>query len=71
MCIRDRLYVEDLSETEEQIPQQKSWKNLFSGKKGMLAPSDNAGDLVDLRKKNEEMKEMIIQLQKSVDALKK
>lgn len=63
-----QLYVEDLSETDDEVKDKSNWKNFFSRKKKEEVV-DNVEDLTDLRKKNEEMKEMIMKLQKSVDAL--
>lgn len=60
-----KIYVEDLSETDGEVKEKTSWKNFFSRKK-----KEDEVDLVDLRKKNDEMKEMIMKLQQSVDALK-
>ncbi|MFK7983173.1 MAG: hypothetical protein AB8G86_24550, partial [Saprospiraceae bacterium] len=60
-----KLYVEDLSETDGEVKEKTSWTNFFSRKK----KADEV-DLADLRNKNEEMKEMIMKLQQSVDALK-
>ena len=61
-----KLYVEDLSETDGEVKEKTSWKNFFSRKKN----GESVEDLADLHKKNEEMKEMIMKLQQSVDALK-
>jgi len=67
-----KLYVEDLSETNEGV-KEKTGLNKFFGmknnKEGGTILSGNNGDLTDLRKKNEEMKEMILKLQKSINDL--
>ena len=64
-----KLYVEDLSETDEEVKDKNNWRNFFSKKK-KGDQVESAEDLADLRKKNEEMKAMIMKLQESVDALK-
>ena len=58
-----KLYVEDLSETDEEVKSKSGLRNIFSrGKKE---------DIVELKRENSELKEMMIKLQQSVDALKK
>jgi len=61
-----KLYVEDLTETDTEVKEKSGWMNMFK-KKEVAGESE----LVELRQKNDEMKEMIAKLQKSVDALKK
>ncbi len=63
-----KLYVEDLSETDEEVGGNKGWRNIF-GRKKKAEVQDGEQELEDLRKRNEEMKAMILQLQKSVDDL--
>jgi len=66
-----KLYVEDLSETSDVADEKTSWINSIGNKfKGNKTSSDYPAELADLRDKNEELKTMILQLQKSVDALK-
>jgi len=57
-----KLYVEDLSETNEEVKEKSDWRNVFGRKK--------KEDVENLKKENNEMKEMLIKLQQSVDALK-
>ena len=57
-----KLYVEDLSETDQEAKASAGWRNVFGRKK--------KEDVDNLKKENEEMKEMLIKLQQSVDALK-
>lgn len=62
-----KLKVEDLSETDETVNEKSGWLSSISSKfKGEKV----AEELTDLHRKNEELKDMILQLQKSVDALK-
>jgi len=68
-----KLYVEDLAETDKTVKEKTSWTSFFGNTKKKitgLVSSNGAEDLSDLRKRNEEMKELILKLQKSVDALK-
>jgi len=68
-----KLYVEDLSETNETVKEKTSWTGFFNNTKKKitgLVSSNGAEDLTDLRKRNEEMKELITKLQESVDSLK-
>lgn len=60
-----QLFVEDLAETDVEVQGKRSWKNMFSMK------SSSNGELSELRQKNDELKQMITQLQASVDGLKK
>ena len=62
-----RLYVEDLSETDEEIKEKRGWGNMFKRKK---ASTDTATEIAELKEKNLELKGMLIQLQESIDALK-
>jgi len=58
-----KIFVEGLTETDEKAKEKSDWKNILKRK-------NNDSELANLRQKNGEMQEMIIQLQKSVDALK-
>ncbi len=58
-----KLYVEDLSETDEEVKTKSSLGGLFGRKK--------KEDIAELKRENSELKEMMIKLQQSVDALRK
>lgn len=62
-----KLFVEDLSETDSEVKEKSGWRKMF-GKKG---EDTTQQELEELRQKNDELKEMIAQLQASVDSLKK
>jgi len=70
-----KLYVEDLAESDQAAQEKSGWRKFFNIKdKTLLAKkesSDTTEELAELRKKNEEIKVMIQQLQQSVEALKK
>ncbi len=64
-----QIFVEDLSETDDEVKEKRGWRSLFK-KKSEPGAAAGEDELKELRQKNDELKEMILQLQKSVDALK-
>lgn len=57
-----KLFVDDLSDTDEEVKKKGFLSNIFKKKEASV-------ELDELKKNNQEMKETIAQLQKSVDAL--